>query len=42
MRRFHAARAIPDDVSWATLAELGQNMAIYQQRYDAGGLSAKI
>lgn len=38
VRRYHAARGIPDDVSWATLADLGRNMAIHERIYGAGGL----
>jgi hypothetical protein len=38
VRRYHAARRIPDDVSWATLADLGRNMAIHERIYGTGGL----
>lgn len=37
VRRYHAARGIPDDVSWATLADLGRNMAIHERIYGKGG-----
>jgi hypothetical protein len=41
VRRFHASRGIPDDVAWATLADLGRNMAIHERMFGEGGLSAR-
>jgi hypothetical protein len=40
VRRYHQQRGIPDDVSWATLADLGRHMAIHQRISGEGGLSA--
>ncbi len=40
VRRWHQERGIPDDVSWATLADLGQNMAIYRRMHGDGGVGA--
>ena len=38
VRAFHRARAIPDDISWLTLADLGRNMAVHRRRHGIGGL----
>jgi penicillin amidase len=38
VREWHAARGIPDDVSRATLADLGDNMAINRRTYGRTGL----
>jgi hypothetical protein len=38
LRAFFHARAIPDDVLRATVADLGRGMAIYRRRYGEGGL----
>jgi len=37
-RRFHAKRGIPDDVSWATLADLGRNLRRDRLLLGDGGL----
>lgn len=41
VRRWHAQRGIPDDVSWATLADLGRHMAIHERMSGEGGLSTQ-
>jgi N-acyltransferase N-terminal domain len=41
VRRYHASRGIPDDVAWATLADLGRHVAIHRQIHGEGGLSAQ-
>jgi hypothetical protein len=38
VRRFHARRRIPDDVSWATLCDLGRNLARDRLLFGEGGL----
>ena len=38
VREFHRAHAIPDDVAWATLADLGRNLARDRLLFGAGGL----
>jgi hypothetical protein len=38
VRRFHARRGIPDDVSWATLSDLGRNLARDRLLFGDGGL----
>jgi len=38
VRRFHAKRGIPDDVSWATLSDLGRNLARDRLLFGDGGL----
>ncbi len=38
-RRWHTVRGIPDDVSWATLADLGLHMSIRERMYGEGGLN---
>ena len=37
--RHHRERGIPDDVSWATLADLGDKMAMHRRAYGVGGLN---
>ncbi len=37
VRAFHAARGIPDDVSWATLRDLGRHLAIHRPAHGRGG-----
>ena len=39
VRQYHKTREIPDDVAWATLADLGRNMDIHKRTYGMGGLS---
>jgi hypothetical protein len=41
VRRLHAERGITDDVSWATLADLGQHMAVYRANRGVGGLHSR-
>ena len=38
VRRFHAKRRIPDDISWATLADLGRNLVRDRLLLGDGGL----
>jgi GNAT domain-containint protein/N-acyltransferase family protein len=38
IRRWHADRGIPDDISWATLADLGRHMHLYRRRTGCVGL----
>jgi len=38
VRRWHRRRGIPDEVSWATLADLGRHMAIHRRTHGEGGL----
>lgn len=38
IRRWHRERGIPDDVSWATLADLGRHVGRYRRRYGITGL----
>ena len=38
IRRWHADRGIPDDISFATLADLGRHMRLYRQRAGCVGL----
>ncbi len=38
IRRWHQERAIPDPVSWATLADLGRHIARYRRRRGLTGL----
>jgi len=39
VRRYHQQQGISDEVSWATLADLGRHMAIHQRMTGEGGLS---
>ena len=38
VRHFHAQRGIPDDISWATLADLGRNLERDRDLFGYGGL----
>ena len=38
LRRWHADRGIADEVSWATLQDLGRGVAIHRATYGHGGL----
>lgn len=40
VRRYHQQRGIPEDISWATLADLGRHLAIHQRIAGEGGLTA--
>ncbi len=37
-RAFHRERGVPEDISWATLADLGQQMVIHRNRRGSTGL----
>ncbi len=37
-RAFHVERGVPDDISWATLADLGQQLVIHRKRRGTTGL----
>ena len=39
-QEWHLARGIPDDVSWASLVDLGRHMAIHRRAYGATGVDA--
>ncbi|WP_165977380.1 acyltransferase domain-containing protein [Nonomuraea diastatica] len=39
-RRYHRELGIPEEVSWATFADLGRNMAVHRKRHGTGGLHA--
>lgn len=41
VRQWHQARGIPDEISWATLADLGRNVGIHRRIHDVGGLDAQ-
>jgi hypothetical protein len=41
VRRFHQSRGVSDDVSWATLADLGRQMALHRQIRGVGGVHAR-
>jgi hypothetical protein len=38
IRRYHAERGIPDDISWATLADLGQQIKVNRRTHGDYGL----
>lgn len=42
VRRFHVEREIPDDVSWATLGDLGRQVAIHRRTHGVGGLDKHV
>ncbi|MEU0566078.1 acyltransferase domain-containing protein [Nonomuraea sp. NPDC005983] len=39
-REYHREHGVPDEVSWATLTDLGRNMAVHRRRHGTGGLHA--
>ena len=41
-RAYHAERRIPDDVSWATLADLGRQMAVHRKRHGESGFDDPV
>lgn len=41
IRRYHTEHAVPDDVSWASLAKLGDQMAKDRDMYGASGLDGQ-
>lgn len=41
IRRWHQQHVIPDDVAWATLADLGRHMAIYHRVHGVTGLDSQ-
>ncbi len=41
VRQYHRSRGIPDDVAWATLADVGRNMEIHERMHGVPGLSAQ-
>ncbi|HEV2529701.1 MAG TPA: acyltransferase domain-containing protein [Thermomicrobiales bacterium] len=42
VRAFHRERGIPDDVSWATLADLGRQMAVHRKRDGESGFDDPV
>lgn len=42
VQAFHRERGIPDDISWATLADLGRQMAIYRKRTGQSGFDDPV
>ena len=41
VRAWHVQRGIPDGVSWATLSDLGRQMALFRTMYGRGGLDTQ-
>ncbi|MFC4008651.1 acyltransferase domain-containing protein [Nonomuraea purpurea] len=39
-RAYHRRLGVPEEVSWATFADLGRNMAVHRKRHGTGGLHA--
>jgi hypothetical protein len=42
VRAYHRERGIPDDVSWATLADLGRQMAVHRKREGESGFDDPV
>ncbi len=42
VQAFHRERGIPDDISWATLADLGRQMAVYRKRTGQSGFDDPV
>jgi hypothetical protein len=41
VREYHRSRSISDEVSWATLADLGRNVGIYRRIHGRGGFDGQ-
>jgi hypothetical protein len=42
VRRWHAGRGIPDDVSWTTLGDLGRHVALHRRRTGSTGFDSQF
>lgn len=42
VRAYHRERGIPDEISWATLADLGRQMAVYRKRTGRSGFDDPV
>ncbi|MGI8867319.1 MAG: acyltransferase domain-containing protein [Mycobacteriales bacterium] len=42
VRRFHRLRGVPEDITWATLADLGDKISIHRRTYGRGGLNTQF
>ncbi len=42
VRAYHRERGIPDEISWATLADLGRQMAVYRKRTGQSGFDDPV
>lgn len=42
VRSFHARHGIPDDVSWASLSDLGEKLALHRRAFSTGGLRTQF
>jgi hypothetical protein len=42
VRGWHARHGVPDDVSWATLADLGQHVRLHRRRHGTTGLDTQF
>ena len=42
VRAYHRQRGVPDEVSWATLADLGRQMAVYRKRAGESGFDDPV
>ena len=42
VRRWHRQRNIPDEVSWATLADMGRHLAVNRRLHGEGGLDQPL
>lgn len=42
VRAYHARRGVPEDVSWATLADIGEKLALHRRAFGVGGLRTQF
>ncbi len=42
VREFHATRGVPEDVSWASLADIGEKLALHRRSFGVGGLRTQF
>jgi hypothetical protein len=42
VREFHRSRGISDEISWASLADLGQQMSVYRRIFGSGGIHTQV
>lgn len=42
VRRYHREHGVPDEITWATFADLGDKIAIHRRSYGRGGLNTQF
>ncbi len=42
VHRFHASRDVPDAITWETLTQLGEMVAVYRRKFGEGGMNKQF